>query len=120
MKWLEILKEDDRILFVLALISIAMLLDLLTGLIAAKITKKMSSKVGINGILRKIASLILLIFFIPVASLIPLKTGSVLLYCFYLSFLLMEIHSILENYQKLGLPTQLFKEFLKHFKDKKP
>lgn len=113
-EWIQMIEKEPRLLFVLALISGAMLLDLLTGLIAAKLTKQISSKVGINGILRKIASILLLLFFLPVSSLIPLQAGSVLLYAFYLSFLLMELHSIFENYEKIGIKTDLFRAFLKH------
>ncbi|MGF2941603.1 phage holin family protein [Enterococcus xiangfangensis] len=110
--WIKMIEEEPRLLFVLMLISVAMLLDLLTGLIAAKLTKQISSKIGINGILRKIASILLLLFFLPVSSLIPFQAGSVLLYAFYLSFLLMELHSILKNYEKMGIKTEVFRTFL--------
>ncbi|MDT2595949.1 phage holin family protein [Enterococcus dongliensis] len=118
--WMKMIEKEPKLLFVLALISAAMLLDLLTGLIAAKLTKQISSKIGINGILRKIASILLLLFFLPVSSLIPLQAGSLLLYAFYLSFLLMELHSILENYEKMGLKTEIFQRFLQQiFKQEK-
>ncbi|MDT2673550.1 phage holin family protein [Enterococcus dongliensis] len=118
--WIKMIEKEPKLLFVLALISAAMLLDLLTGLIAAKLTKQISSKIGINGILRKIASILLLLFFLPVSSLIPLQAGSLLLYAFYLSFLLMELHSILENYEKMGLKTEIFQRFLQQiFKQEK-
>lgn len=113
-EWIRLI-NDQPLLNVLALICLAMLLDLLTGLVAAKITKTLASKIGINGILRKLASILLLLFFLPVARLIPLQAGNVLLYAFYLSFLVMEIHSILENYEKMGIKTKLFKKFLRHF-----
>ncbi|GCF95886.1 hypothetical protein NRIC_37770 [Enterococcus florum] len=109
---------EGRFLNILSLISLAMLLDLSTGLIAAKLTRSISSKKGINGILRKIVSLILLLFFVPVARLIPMNAGEALLYAFYLCFLVMEIHSILENCEKMGIKTDLFKSFLDHFNDK--
>lgn len=118
--WMKMIEKEPKLLFVLALISAAMLLDLLTGLIAAKLIKQISSKIGINGILRKIASILLLLFFLPVSSLIPLQAGSLLLYAFYLSFLLMELHSILENYEKMGLKTEIFQRFLQQiFKQEK-
>lgn len=109
--WMKMIEGEPNVLFVLALISLAMLLDLITGLIAARLTKQLSSKIGINGILRKIASILLLLFFLPVASLIPMNAGNVLLYAFYLSFLFMEIHSIFENYEKMGIATDLFRDF---------
>ncbi|MGX7203738.1 phage holin family protein [Enterococcus pingfangensis] len=118
MDWIKMIEEEPRLLFVLMLISVAMLLDLLTGLIAAKLTKQISSKIGINGILRKIASILLLMFFLPVSSLIPFQAGSVLLYAFYLSFLLMELHSIFENYEKMGIKTEIFQTFLQRLFEK--
>lgn len=116
--WMKMIEGEPNVLFVLALISLAMLLDLITGLIAARLTKQLSSKIGINGILRKIASILLLLFFLPVASLIPMNAGNVLLYAFYLSFLFMEIHSIFENYEKMGIATDLFRNFLQRLIDK--
>lgn len=116
--WMKMIEGEPNVLFVLALISLAMLLDLVTGLIAARLTKELSSKTGINGILRKIASILLLLFFLPVASLIPMNAGNVLLYAFYLSFLFMEIHSIFENYEKMGIATDLFRDFLQRLMDK--
>ncbi|MDT2827343.1 MAG: phage holin family protein [Enterococcus viikkiensis] len=116
--WMKMIEGEPNVLFVLALISLAMLLDLITGLIAARLTKQLSSKIGINGILRKIASILLLLFFLPVASLIPMNAGNVLLYAFYLSFLFMEMHSIFENYEKMGIATDLFRDFLQRLIDK--
>ncbi|GAA2905137.1 phage holin family protein [Enterococcus pseudoavium] len=116
--WLKMIEQEPRLLFVLALISVAMLLDLLTGVIAAKLTKQISSKIGINGILRKIASILLLLFFLPVSSLIPLQAGSILLYAFYVSFLVMELHSIFENYEKMGIATEVFRNFIQRLLEK--
>ena len=78
-----------------------------------KVDKEILSKKGINGIIRKIASMILLVFFLPVALIIPGKTGIMLLSVLYLGYLGMEIQSILENYQKMGIPITLFQAFLK-------
>ncbi|REC31775.1 holin [Enterococcus pseudoavium] len=116
--WLKMIEQEPRLLSVLALISVAMLLDLLTGVIAAKLTKQISSKIGINGILRKIASILLLLFFLPVSSLIPLQAGSILLYAFYVSFLVMELHSIFENYEKMGIATEVFRNFIQRLLEK--
>ncbi|MBS7576783.1 MULTISPECIES: phage holin family protein, partial [unclassified Enterococcus] len=70
------------------------------------------SKIGINGILRKISSIVLLLFFIPLSILIPNNLGTALLYTLYIGYLLMEIKSIFENYQKLGTPTEVFQKFI--------
>jgi len=104
---------DQDVLYLLALLCLAMFLDMVSGMIAAKVTHEFTSKIGINGILRKVSSLLLLLFFLPVSLLIPLKAGIGLLYTFYLSYLFMEIHSILENYQKMGIDAKWYQDFFK-------
>ncbi|MDN2640080.1 phage holin family protein [Enterococcus avium] len=110
--------EDQKILFVLMLICGAMVIDFLTGTIAAKINPdiEFKSKIGINGILRKIVSVFLLVFFIPLSVIVPGAAGTALLYTLYVGYLLMELKSILENYQKLGGTSDLFQRFLDSFK----
>ena len=110
--------EDNKILFILFLICVAMVLDFLTGTVAAKVNPdiEFKSKVGINGILRKMVSVFLLTFFIPMSVIVPGGAGTALLYTLYLGYLLMELKSILENYQKLGGKTDLFQRFLNSFK----
>lgn len=107
------LMKEQKILYILSLLSVAMMIDFLSGVLAAKMNHEILSKKGINGIIRKIASMILLVFFLPVALIIPGKTGIVLLTVLYLGYLGMEIQSILENYQKMGIPIALFQTFLK-------
>lgn len=110
--------EDNAVLFILFLICAAMILDFLTGTVAAKVNPdiEFKSKVGINGILRKIVSVFLLIFFIPMSVIVPGGAGTALLYTLYIGYLMMELKSILENYQKLGGTTDLFQRFLDSFK----
>lgn len=111
---------DHKAIYVLALICGAMIIDFLSGTLAAKINPNIefTSKVGINGILRKVASIILLLFFIPLAPLIPGGAGVGLIYVLYLGYLMMELKSILENYKKMGIGTELFEDFLKNIKNK--
>lgn len=92
---------ESNHMFILAMICCAMIIDFLSGVFAAKMNPKIDfqSRIGINGILKKIAALMLLIFFIPLAMTIPGNTGTGLLYVLYFGYLLMEIQSILENYQ---------------------
>lgn len=106
--------EDGMILYLLAGIAIAMIIDFILGTIAAKVNKniKFESQKGINGILRKISSMIVMIFFIPISVLIPAKIGGSLLYVLYFGYLLMEIKSILENLNKMGINIDLFNRFL--------
>lgn len=107
--------EDSKIFFVLALLAGAMIIDFITGVVAAKTsaTIEFRSKEGINGILRKVTSMIVLIFLAPVSVLIPGVVGTAFLYTMYLGYLGMEIKSIFENLQKLGSDTTLFEQFIK-------
>ena len=111
---------DHKAIYVLMLICVAMGIDFLSGTLAAKInpTIEFESKVGINGILRKVASMVLLMFFIPLAPLIPGGAGVGLVYVLYVGYLLMELKSILENYKKMGIGTELFEEFIKNIRSK--
>ena len=95
------------------LICIAMTIDFISGTIAAKINPEIEfkSKIGINGILRKVASIVLL--FHSLAPLVPGGAGVGLLYVLYVGYLMMEIKSIFENYQKMGVVTELFEDFIK-------
>lgn len=116
-----VLDADHKAIYVLALICVAMVIDFISGTIAAKINPDIEflSKVGINGILRKVASIVLLLFFIPLAPLVPGGAGVGLVYVLYIGYLLMEIKSILENYKKMGNSTELFEEFIKNIKKDK-
>lgn len=104
--------QDAKIFFILGLIAIAMIIDFLTGTVSAKINQNIISQKGINGILRKICSMIVMIYFIPVSILIPEGIGIGLVYVLYLGYLMMEIKSILENLKKMGLDVTLFKTFV--------
>lgn len=120
MTWNEVwrLASEQKTMYLLSLICLAMILDLFSGLVSAKIKKEISSKIGINGILRKVASIVLLLFFLPVSVVIPAHAGSVLLYVLYIAYLGLELRSIFENYQKMGIDTKLFIEFIEHLKGK--
>lgn len=109
--------QDTKILFVLSLIAIAMIVDFITGTIAAYVNPKIQfkSKAGINGILRKISSMLLLIVFLPISVLIPDNVGVGLVYTLYLGYLFMEIKSIVENVGKNGTDTTLFTDILNKF-----
>ncbi|MDA9469905.1 lysis protein [Enterococcus sp. 5H] len=118
MTYLEryVVDADTKAIYVLMLICIAMIIDFLSGTFAAKINNEIEfkSKVGINGILRKIASMALLMFFILLAPLIPGGAGVALVYVLYIGYLMMELKSILENYKKMGIGTELFENFIKN------
>ena len=110
--------QDKLIAFTLTLIMGAMVIDFLTGTLAAKINPKIEfkSKEGINGVLRKISSIALLAFCIPLSILLPEGIGLGTLQVLYLGYLFFEMKSVLENFEKLGIDTALFKEFFEVLK----
>lgn len=112
--------QDGKILFTLGAIAVAMMIDFLTGTVAAKINPNIDfrSKEGINGILRKICSIALMIFFIPLSILLPNDTGVAFLYVMYVGYLLFELKSIIENLNKMGIDVTLFKQFIDMFSKK--
>jgi toxin secretion/phage lysis holin len=99
--------DDSKILFILAVICGAMILDFASGTLAAWVNPdiEFKSKMGINGIIRKIASIVLLVFFIPISVVVPGVIGVATLYTLYLGYLAMEMRSIFENYKKFGFET---------------
>lgn len=110
--------QEQKIIYLLSLLSVAMIIDFMSGVYAAKLHKEITSKRGINGIIRKVASMILLVFFLPVSLIIPGQTGIALLSVLYLGYLFMEIQSILENYQKIGIDTHYLQKILTKLKEK--
>ena len=106
--------EDGKILFILTLIVTAMIIDFLTGTIAAKVNSNITfnSKAGINGILRKLASISIMVFFIPLSVLIPAGTGVALVYTLYIGYLVMELKSIAENLGKMGVDIETLKDII--------
>lgn len=122
-KFLEelIATQDGLILFILMLIAVAMVIDVITGMWSARFNKDLtpSSNIGINGILRKIASIMLMVFFIPVSVLIPGDTGVALIYTLYIGYLSMEILSIVENMEKMGIKTAGFIKVVDALRGKK-
>lgn len=111
--------QDEIILFTLTLILIAMIIDFLLGSFAAKVNPNIDfrSKEGIDGILRKVWSIVLLTFCIPLSILLPEGISLVTLQVLYTGYLFYELKSIVENLDKLGVDTELFKKFLERFKN---
>ncbi|HRM23708.1 MAG TPA: phage holin family protein [Enterococcus aquimarinus] len=110
--------QEQKIIYLLSLLSVAMIIDFISGVYAAKLHKEITSKRGINGIIRKVASMILLVFFLPVSLIIPGQTGIALLSVLYLGYLFMEIQSILENYKKIGIDTHYLQKILTKLREK--
>lgn len=110
--------QDEIIIFTLTLILIAMMIDFLLGSFAAKFNTDVvfRSKEGINGIIRKLGSIVLLTFGIPLSILLPEGIGLATLQVLYTGYLFYELKSIIENLEKLGVDTDLFKKFIERFK----
>lgn len=97
--WLQswLLLDDTKLLYVLALILFASTFDFLLGWVNARFNSEVlfSSSQARFGISMKIAMFILLVYFIPVALLVPEPIGISALYVLYIGYLLSEINSIL-------------------------
>ena len=95
--------EDGLILYALALIVILEIIDFATGTFAAIINPDIEykSKIGINGLLRKVIGVFILLVLIPMSVLLPEKTGFAFLYSIYLGYLVFTFQSLIENYRKM-------------------
>lgn len=112
---------EGKVLYILTLICLFMIVDFLTGTLAAWRNPKINfcSQVGINGILRKLASIIVLVCCIPLSALIPAEAGVAALVVLYFGYLLMEAKSIVENLDKLGVEISPLVHFLNKFNESK-
>ena len=66
------------------------------------------SKIGINGLLRKIQGVVLLTILIPMSVLLPEQTGVAFLYTIYIGYLILTFKSLVENYGKAKGDTTIF------------
>ena len=107
---------EGKALYILTLICIAMILDFLLGSFAAwrDPQVKFTSQRGIDGILRKLASILVLVCCIPVSALVPAEAGLAALIVLYLGYLVMELASVVENLSKLGAPVSGLKRFIEN------
>ena len=124
-EWLTRFLESDntKLIYLLALIGVANIIDFSMGWINAKFNKNVafSSSKAIFGIARKMLLLILCVYFIPVALLVPEPIGISALYVLYIGYLLSEINSIL-NHLKLAdddKSTDMFADFIGNLFKKK-
>ena len=111
--------SEGKALYILVLICIAMILDFLLGSFAAwrDPSVKFTSQRGIDGILRKLASILVLVCCIPVSALVPAEAGLAALIVLYLGYLVMELASVVENLSKLGAPVGKLKRFIENLHD---
>lgn len=113
---------EGKVLYILALICIAMIVDFLVGSLAAwrSPDERFASQRGINGILRKLASILVLVCCMPVSALIPADAGLMALCVLYVGYLMMELASIVENLDRLGVNVGPLKRFIEHAADHTP
>ena len=111
--------EDGLILFLLGLIVAMEIIDFFSGTFAAIINPgiEYQSKIGINGLLRKIQGIVLLIVLIPMSILLPEQTGVAFLYTIYVGYLILTFKSLVENYGKAKGDTSIFDNVTKAFED---
>ena len=110
---------EGKVLYILALICVAMIVDFLVGSLAAwrNPAVRFTSQRGIDGILRKLASILVLVGCIPVSALIPADAGLVALAVLYVGYLMMELASIVENLDHFGVHVGPLKRFVEHVGD---
>jgi toxin secretion/phage lysis holin len=113
-RWLQ--SDDTKIVYILALILGANIIDFLLGWVNAKFNKSVSfsSSIAIYGIARKMVLFILCVFFIPISLLVPYPIGISALYVLFIGYLLSEINSILSHLKlsKDDKITDVFSDFL--------
>lgn len=107
--------QESKVFFLLAILCVVMIVDFLLGSVAAWRNPNINfnSSEGINGIIRKIGSLVVMLIVIPLSVLVPGGTGIAALSVLYIGYIVMEFASILENLRKLGVdisPLQKFAE----------
>lgn len=112
---------EGKVIYILTIICVLMIIDFITGSLAAWRNPKIAfrSQEGINGILRKLCSIIVLVACIPIAPLVPADAGVAALIVLYIGYLIMEFKSILENLGKMGVEISPLNDFLERISGKK-
>lgn len=110
--------QEMKAMYILAVLCVAMIMDVGLGTLAAIFSNETpppKSRIGINGLIRKAASIVVLIFCAFLVPVIPYKTGIATLYVLYTGFLGFEMLSIVENLAKLGVDVTPLTRFLSNF-----
>ncbi|WP_280516976.1 phage holin family protein [Lederbergia sp. NSJ-179] len=100
----------------LTVLAVFMAIDIITGIFKGIVTKKMDSKVGYRGFIRKAGIMLVII----IANLLDLLTGAEFLFrsmavLFYIG---LESLSIIENLGHIGVPLpQQIKKYLKQLSE---
>lgn len=109
MYWIKQLMADDygQILVWLIFILILMGVDVITGLIQAKINRNINSKKIGDGILKKVQILLVLIVIVPLTIVLPNIVSTTVIIGIYLLETYNELVSINENLKHAGINTNL-------------
>ena len=109
MYWIKQLMADDygQILVWLIFILILMGVDVITGLIQAKINRNINSKKIGDGILKKVQILLVLIVIVPLNIVLPNVVSTTVIIGIYLLETYNELVSINENLKHAGIDTNL-------------
>ena len=91
---------EGKAMYVLTMVCVLMIVDFITGTAAAWLNTeiKFNSQAGINGILRKVVSIIALAVCIPIAAMLPDDLGLYTLLALYIGYMPV-------SYTHLTLPT---------------
>lgn len=110
---------EGKAMYVLTVVCVLMIVDFITGTAAAWLNTeiKFNSQAGINGILRKVVSIIALAVCIPIAAMLPDDLGLYTLLALYIGYMLMEFTSIVENLGKMGVPITPLQTFIQNVKE---
>lgn len=109
--------DEGLVFYLLGIISVLEIIDFMSGTFAAMINPNIEykSKIGINGLMRKICGMLLLMVLIPMSVLLPEQTGVAFLYTIYLGYMLMIFKSLVENYGKMKGDTSIFNNIISAF-----
>ena len=109
MYWVKQLMADDygQILVWLIIILLLMGVDVITGLIQAKINRNINSKKIGDGILKKVQILLVLIVIVPLTIVLPNVVSTTVIIGIYLLETYNELVSINENLKHAGIDTNL-------------
>lgn len=107
--WMKQLMVDDygQILVWLIFILLLMGVDVITGLIQAKINRNINSKKIGDGILKKVQILLVLIVIVPLTIVLPNVVSTTVIIGIYLLETYNELVSINENLKHAGIDTNL-------------
>ncbi|MHC5189982.1 phage holin family protein [Enterococcus cecorum] len=107
--WMKQLMADDygQILVWLIFILLLMGVDVITGLIQAKINRNINSKKIGDGILKKVQILLVLIVIVPLTIVLPNVVSTTVIIGIYLLETYNELVSINENLKHAGIDTNL-------------